>query len=84
MKNGSRPELEETSSIHYLIEHRIHIRRGGRQFKSASRYLKVTNMVDFFFEYEIEHRMHIRRGGRQFKSASRYLKVTNMVAFFNS
>jgi putative endonuclease len=41
MKNGLNQELVEYMYNHYNINHRIHIRRkGGRQFKSASRYEK--------------------------------------------
>ncbi len=40
----------------------IHIRRGGREFKSPSRYLKVFRMKGL---YLFRAWIHIRRGGRE-------------------
>ncbi len=63
----------------YLFRVWIHIRRGGREFKSPSRYLKVFRMKGL---YLFRAWIHIRRGGREFKSPATLQRLLEMEVFF--
>jgi hypothetical protein len=64
----------------------IYIRRGGREFKSPSRYEGFSNGKSFLFSVNAwiynHHGGQVRRGGREFKSSVTLPRLLEIEVFF--